>query len=153
MRNTPVLQNSITPLARIRGQLVRRSPSSVLSTAHVGLPSEARSTTKTWAKSEGRGRGRSACWTISWSRTGTSFKSFALEPDSFCESPRLTPKNDQYSVGLAVNSERMGLMEASDLERQVISGRIPITNHLHHSTRPKLAHGGPLTPPLRATSG
>jgi hypothetical protein len=39
---------------RRRGQPVRRSPSSVVSTAQVGLASEARSTTRTWAKSEVR---------------------------------------------------------------------------------------------------
>jgi hypothetical protein len=60
---TPSLQHSITPRGRIRGQLVRRSPSSVLSTAQVGLAGEARSTTRTWAKSEGRRRGRRGCWT------------------------------------------------------------------------------------------
>jgi putative MFS transporter len=46
--DTPAFHHSAR---RIRGQPVRRSPSSVLSTAQVGLASEARSTTRTWAKS------------------------------------------------------------------------------------------------------
>jgi hypothetical protein len=55
--STPTLHYSTTPRSRIRGQPVRRSRSSVSSTAQVGLASEARFTTETWAKSEGR-RGR-----------------------------------------------------------------------------------------------
>jgi hypothetical protein len=42
-----------------------------------------------------------------------------------------------WKLGLAVNSERMGLMEASDLERLVISGRVPITFHLSPFDAPK----------------
>jgi len=54
---SPILQYSSIPRSRIRRQLVRRSRSSVSSTAQVGLASEARSTPGTWAKSEGRERG------------------------------------------------------------------------------------------------
>ena len=58
--NTPTLQHSSAPFGRIRGQLVRRSQSSTLRTAPVGLASEARSTIRTLAKSEGRERERGA---------------------------------------------------------------------------------------------
>src|SRR6201984_1146975 len=47
-----------SPRPRIRGKLVRRSPSTIAPTAQVGLASEARSTAGTSAKSEGRRRGR-----------------------------------------------------------------------------------------------
>ena len=55
---TAVTQYPSTPRCRIRGQPVRRSPSSMLPTAQVGLASEARSTARTLAKSEGRRRER-----------------------------------------------------------------------------------------------
>jgi hypothetical protein len=73
IRQCAILQYSITPLARIRGQLVRRSPSFVLSTAQVGLASEGRSTTGTRAKSEGRRRGRE------WRPTGL-FWAWCVDP-------------------------------------------------------------------------
>src|SRR5262249_44167904 len=58
-----LVQYSITPLpcqtpSRIRGQPVRRSPSSIVPTARIGLASEARSKNMTLAKSEGRRRVR-----------------------------------------------------------------------------------------------
>ena len=52
--NTPKLHYSVTPLARVRGQPVRRSFRFML---RVGLASEARSTTRTSAKAEERRRG------------------------------------------------------------------------------------------------
>jgi hypothetical protein len=55
---TAVSQYSNTPRHRNREQPVRRSPSSIAPTAQIGLASEARSTTGTLAKSEGRRRGR-----------------------------------------------------------------------------------------------
>jgi hypothetical protein len=56
--NAPLPHDSNTPGCWIRGQPVRRSRSSMVPTAQVGLASEARSTTKTLAKSEGRRRVR-----------------------------------------------------------------------------------------------
>ena len=42
--------NEPSSRGRIRGQPVRRSPSSVLSPAQVGLASDARSTTRPWGE-------------------------------------------------------------------------------------------------------